>query len=71
MGSVTVIEIWMWRLEVIPEFVEIKTKAITLINHKGTDSPVDQSNLEANTCSQRGAREKRLRANHGWFWFYF
>ena len=39
----------------ISAFVEIRTKAISLINHKGTGSPVDQSNLEASTCSQREA----------------
>ncbi len=36
-----------------------KTKVITLANHKikDTDNPVNQSKLEANTCSWQEARE--------------
>ena len=28
-----------------------KTKVITLADHKGSNNPVNQSKLEANTCS--------------------
>ena len=32
---------------------------------------MNQSELEANTCRPCQAREKRVRVNHDWFWFYF
>lgn len=37
---------------------------------KNTDDPVNQSKLEANTCSWRDAREKELskQASRDWFW---
>ena len=34
-----------------------KTKVITLVNHKDTDNPVNQSKLVTDTCSQLEARE--------------
>ena len=36
---------------------ETKTKEITLANHNGGSLPMTQSELEANTCSRRQARE--------------
>ena len=32
---------------------------------------MNQSELEANTCSRRQAREKRVEVGHDCFWLYF
>ena len=48
-----------------------KTNAITLTNHSRRKQHINQSEFEANTCNRRQAREKRVRASHDWFWFYF
>ena len=36
---------------------ETKTKVITLTNHNGRSNPMNQSELEVNTCNRRQTRE--------------
>ena len=38
-----------------------KTKVITLTNHISRNNPMNQSELEANTCSRRQARKNACR----------